>query len=644
MKKDHPVSVPLRQVTVTDSFWGGYMELARTSIIPYQWEALNDRIPDAEPSHCIHNFRVAAGEEEGSFEGCVFQDSDLAKWLEGAAYSLSTHPDEKLEKEIDSVIELIAKAQQPDGYLDTYYILNGLDQRWTNIRDHHEMYCAGHMLEAAVAYYQATGKDRLLQVMIRVVEHIASVFGPEEGKKKAYPGHEELELALVRLYGITHDPAHLALAKFFIDERGQQPLYFEEEAKRLGPSYWENGPLKWMYYQAGKPVREQKDAEGHAVRAMYLYSGMASVARESGDETLADACRTLWESVTRRRMYITGAVGSSEYGEAFTYDYDLPNDTVYGETCAAIGLAMFARRMLELEPKGEYADVMEKALYNGVISGLSLSGDRFFYVNPLEVVPEACEKDYLRRHVKPERQKWFGCACCPPNLARVTASIGWYLYTQQEDTLFVNLYASSECHVTLGGVPVTVAMKGNYPWEGEISLCVSCETTAQGTIALRIPGWCRNWKLTRGGKPAEFTMQDGYAYLSGAWKDGDTLELSLDMPVERMEANPLVREDMGKQAVMRGPLVYCLEEIDNGACLHEILLPKEAKFTTHREDDLLGGVVVIESDGLRLQDNGNSLYRFASEKQWKPVSLRWVPYYAWNNRGVGEMTVWVRSE
>ncbi len=644
MKETFTTSVPLSQVTVTDPFWGGYMELARTRIIPYQWEALNDRIPDAEPSHCIHNFRVAAGLEEGKFEGCVFQDSDLAKWLEGAAYSLTTHPDKELEATIDSVVELMEKAQQPDGYLDTYYILNGLDKRWTNVRDNHEMYCAGHMLEAAVAYYQATGKDRMLNIMIRVVEYISSVFGPEEGKKKGYPGHEELELALVRLYQVTGDPKHLALAKYFIDQRGQKPLFFEEEAKVNGPA-WE-GPLGLKYYQAAQPVRDQQDADGHAVRAVYLYSGMASVAKETRNEELAAACRRLWESITRRRMYITGAIGSSEYGEAFTYDYDLPNDLIYGETCAAIGLAMFARRMLELSPKGEYADVMERALYNGVISGLSLEGDRFFYVNPLEVVPEACEKDQRLRHVKYERQKWFGCACCPPNLARVTSSIGWYVYTQREDALFVNLYAASQCHVTLGGVPATVSVEGNYPWEGTITLKISAPSSFTSTLALRIPGWCRNWKLSRNGEAVEPSIKDGYAMLDGSWNDGDTLVLELDMPVERIQANPLVREDIGKQAVMRGPIVYCLEEIDNGKKLYEITLPREADFTAKWEKDLLGGVVTVESRGLRTvkSEEETGLYRFAAPIKREEVSLRWVPYYAWNNRGVGEMTVWVHSE
>lgn len=639
----HPVSVPLAQVTVTDGFWGNYMQLARTKILPYQWQALNDRIPEAQPSHCIENFRIAAGLAEGEFYGFVFQDSDLAKWLEGVSYSLVSHPDEALEALVDEVVELLGKAQQPDGYLDTYFIIGNQEKRWTNLRDCHEMYCAGHMLEAAVAYYQATGKRALLEIMLRFVEHIATVFGPGEGQSKGYPGHEELELALVRLYHVTGDPRHLALAKHFLDVRGQQPLYFREEAKVNGPE-WDSKILGLRYFQAAQPVREQQDAEGHAVRAMYLYCAMASVARETGDEELAAACRRLWASATQRRMYITGAVGSSVHGEAFTLDYDLPNDAVYGETCAAIGLAMFARRMLELSPRGEYGDVMERALYNGVLSGISLEGDRFFYVNPLEVVPEACEQDQRLNHVKPVRQKWFGCACCPPNLARVATSIGHYIYTWQQDTLFVNLYIASRCQVELGGVPVTVCVQGSYPWEGTIRVSLSCQGAAAGRIALRIPGWCRRWTLRRNGELLCPQVAEGYVYLGGLWHDGDAVELCLDMPVERVRSSVRVRENMGRQAITRGPLVYCLEEVDNGKDLHQILLPAQMEFSARWEQALLGGVMVVEAQGLRLAEEEHALYQAAAPLRQVPVPLRWVPYYAWNNRGVGEMMVWIHAQ
>ncbi|MBR2824648.1 MAG: glycoside hydrolase family 127 protein, partial [Clostridia bacterium] len=323
--------------------------------IPYQWSALNDLIPDAVPSRCVRNFRIAAGLESGTHEGFVFQDSDLYKWIEGAAYSLSWHPDPELEKKIDSAVSLIAAAQQPDGYLDTYYIIGGLENRWTNLRDHHELYCAGHLIEAAVAYFQITGKRALLEVALRLVNHIDSVIGPEEGKLHGYPGHPIIEMALMRLYDVTRDPAHLRLAKYLIDERGRTPLFFDLETRNYGHSTpWKSAMAGYRYYQAHEPLREQRKAVGHAVRAVYLYSGMADVARETGDATLAEACRRLWENLTEHRMYVTGAIGSSEYGEGFTLDDDLPNSTIYGETCAAIGLVFFARRMLRLEARGEY--------------------------------------------------------------------------------------------------------------------------------------------------------------------------------------------------------------------------------------------------------------------------------------------------
>ena len=378
----------LSAVKITGGFWSRLQELVRTQVIPYQWEALNDRIEGAAPSHCMENFKVAAGQREGSFGGCVFQDSDFAKWIEAVGYSLTIHPDPELEKTADEAIDLVCSAQQPDGYLNTYYIINGLEDRFTNLAHNHELYCLGHLMEGAIAYYQATGKDKLLNAVRRYADLVDSLFGAEEGKLQGYPGHEIIEMALVKLADVTGEERYLRLAKYFIDQRGQEPNYFREEIEKSGkPWGWAKSPFGLQYYQAGKPVREQTAAEGHAVRAVYLYSGMADVARKTGDESLWNACRTLWDSIVRRRMYVTGSIGSAHYGESFTFDYDLPNDSVYGETCAAIGLVFFARRMLETEAKGEYADVMEQALYNGVISGMSLDGRSFFYVNPLEVLP-----------------------------------------------------------------------------------------------------------------------------------------------------------------------------------------------------------------------------------------------------------------
>jgi DUF1680 family protein len=635
-------------MTVTDPFWSSRIETVRTQMIPYQWEALNDRLPDAEPSHCVHNYKVASGQEAGRFEGCVFQDSDLAKWIEAASYTLISHPDPTLQKTLADLIELIASAQQPDGYLDTYYIINGLDKRFTNLRDHHELYCAGHLIEAAVAHHEATGSRMLLDVARRLADCMERNFGAEPGKMRGYPGHEVLEMALVRLYNVTEEERYLHLARYFVEERGQAPLYFEEEEKKTGNHcHWSDGPLGLQYYQAGKPIREQTDAEGHAVRAVYYYSGVADVARLTGDESLLAACDRMWESITRRRMYITGGIGSSDYGEAFTYDYDLPNDTAYAETCAAIGLVFFARRMLAIRKRGEYADVIERALYNGILSGMSLDGQSFFYVNPLEVVPEACEKDQLRRHVQPERQKWFGCACCPPNLARLLASLDRYAYSTEENNVFVHLYLGGSLEAFPGGERVVLELSSGYPWNGEIRLRITeRESSAPFTLALRIPGWCRNYTVSAGGEACPEKAQDGYLYLTRAWKAGDEICLSLSMPVERIKAHPAVRADIGKIALMRGPIVYCLEEADNGADLHHIRLGDSPLFQTRWDERTLGGITVITCEGKRLAKAGwedGALYRPQAEEDYHTVPLRFIPYYAWANRGPGEMAVWIRQ-
>lgn len=635
----------LSQVAITDEFWASYLDKVIRQVIPYQWEALNDRIADADKSYCIHNFAVAAGRKEGKHEGCVFQDSDLAKWIEAVGHALSLKPDAELEKITDETIELICAAQQPDGYLNTYYIINGLDKRFTNLQDHHELYCFGHMLEAAIAYYQATGKDALLRAMERYAVCISQNIGPEPEKLHGYPGHEVAEMALAKLYEITGDEKHLKLAQYFIDQRGQQPLYFKEEGERNNnPFYWRYSSLGYQYYQAGKPVRQQADAEGHAVRAAYLCSGIADVARITKDEELYNTALNLWNSMVKKRMYITGAIGSSHHGEAFTYDYDLPNDTIYGETCAAIGLVFFARRMLQLCPKAEYADVMERALYNGVISGMSLDGKRFFYVNPLEVVPEATIKDDGKRHVKAERQKWFGCACCPPNIARLLASIGHYIYTENADTLFINLYVASSIDIRMAGQDLSLAMDSRFPWQGDVKIAVT-KGSAKGKIALRIPGWCGSYTMTVNGQAESAVLHDGYAYIAREWKAGDEIAVSFAMPVTLMAANPLVREDIGKVAVTRGPLVYCMEEKDNGTNLHLLRLAGDAAFTEEFCPEHLDGVMVLKAQGERLSDcwPADGLYYPAKARAAVPQTLTFIPYYAWANRGVGEMSVWIRE-
>lgn len=639
-----------RNVKITDSFWANRLDVVQKKVIPYQWEALNDRIADAEPSYAIANFKVAAditsgrlkqSEAQAAFHGCVFQDSDLAKWIEAAAFSLEWHPDSKLEKTLDEVIDLICSAQQPDGYLDSYYIINGLDKRFTNLKDNHELYCLGHFLEAACAYHRVTGKDKLLNAMIRYVDLVDATIGPEEGKLKGYPGHEILEMALMKLYAITKNEKHVKLAAYFVNQRGQSPLFFEEETKKnQNEFFWKDSSFQYAYYQAGKPVREQTEAIGHAVRAVYLYSGMADVARETEDESLKQACHTLWKDVTERQMYITGAIGSSEYGESFTFDYDLPNEEVYGETCASIGLVFFAMRMLQMDTNGAYADVMERALYNGVISGIALDGTRFFYVNPLAVNPKAIMVAQRVRHVKGERQKWFGCACCPPNIARMMASLGDYIYTVQDETIYQNLYIGSD--VTCGEIQLHT--ETNYPWDEAVKVTVHAPEAKEFSYAFRVPGWCHSFTVKKNGAAASYTVQKGYAYLTDDLKNGDVLEIVFAMPVSFVKANPKVRHDIGKSAVTRGPVVYCLEEADNGENLPALHLGEKKDISFAYDADLLGGVVRIAMTGQEESESeSDALYYDASQVTRTEKKLVFVPYYAWSNRKTGAMEVWVND-
>ena len=635
------------KVKINDKFWGHYLEVVRDHVIPYQWDALNDRLPETEPSHAIENFRIAAGESEGEFFGMVFQDSDVAKWLEAVAFSLENEPNEELENTADEVIALLGRAQDENGYLNTYYTVKEPDNRWTNVRDNHELYCAGHLIEAAVAYYNATGKKQFLEIMSRYADYIDTVFGSEDNKIKGYPGHQEIELALVKLYDVTGNERYLNLSKYFIDERGKQPHYFDVEKKEREDTkpFWFNDD--YAYHQAHEPVREQKEAVGHAVRATYMYTAMADLAAKTNDESLKKACETLWENVTQKQMYVTGGIGSMVFGEAFSFDYDLPNDLSYTETCASIALVFWANRMLNLEANSKYADVMELALYNGTISGMDLDGKKFFYVNPLEVLPEASEKRNDKKHVKAERQKWFGCACCPPNLARLIASIGHYIYSQKDKELFVHLYMGNETKLEVAGQEVGLVQETNYPWDGNVSITVNPENECTFTLALRIPGWAKGAVVKVNGEIVDHTplMKNGYVYINRSWKENDQVELALPMVVERIQSNPRVRHNVGKVALQRGPVVYCLEQVDNGENLHGILLPRDAELKATFEPELLDGVVVISGEGERIDQSNwnNSLYRPVHDHT-TPVQIKAVPYYAWCNREPGEMLVWVNEK
>ena len=521
--KEYTKPLNLNQVRISDTFWKHEMELVRTRMIPYQWEALNDRVPDAAPSWCVHNFRAAArlqarrragenwqyevwkgtfetlprdGEQpdDNAFYGFVFQDSDMYKWLEAVSYSLVQHPDPELEKTAAEAVELVCSAQDPDGYLDTFYILKNRRGAFSNLKDHHELYCFGHLTEAAVAWHQATGRTDLLEAAEKFADCIAAHIGLGEGKKPGYPGHEIAEMGLLRLYEETGEERFLDQCRYFLNQRGQKPHVFLEEVnaerakKEEKPLPEEEDKKLFAYYQAHEPVRQQKEAVGHAVRAMYLYSGMADLARLDGDAEMLSACEALWKSTTRDKMYITGGVGATHVGEAFSRRFDLPNDTAYSETCAAVGLVFFARRMLQIAPKSEYADVMERALINTVLAGMAMDGQSFFYVNPLEVEPEACRTDKRLDHVKPVRQKWFGCACCPPNVARLLSSLPQYAMTASEDSVYVHLYMAADAEVTLGGKKAVLHVRDGW-MNGKVHIDVESDG-ACGALCVRLPSWC----------------------------------------------------------------------------------------------------------------------------------------------------------
>ncbi|MBR2353066.1 MAG: glycoside hydrolase family 127 protein [Clostridia bacterium] len=540
----------------------------------------------------------------------IFWDSDVAKWMEGAAYILKKHEDPALQEKVERLIALIRKNQGEDGYFNIYFTVVEPTARFTN-RDRHELYCAGHLIEAAVAYAEATGREQFLHLMEKYVDYIRKVFLEKADGvvRPAFetPGHEEIELALLRLYNYTKNPKHLELAAHFVNTRGT----VEEQ--------W-----KTQYNQSHLPVREQTEAVGHAVRALYLYSGMASLAKETGDEALIKACKTLWKDLTERKMYVTGAYGSTAIGEAFTSAYDLPADTAYAETCAAIAMVFFGNRMLELENRADYADAVERSLYNGVLSGLGLDGKSFFYVNPLEInLNERFENEWgKRKYSITERVECFRCSCCPPNVTRLLASLGNYVYGQDGDTLYVNQYMAS----TLKDGTVSAIMETDYPRTGDIRI----KAEGIGRIALRIPAWCDTFKLS-----APYVMENGYAVVENR---GEAIELSLDMTPFAVWADPRVIRAENRIAIMRGPVVYCAEAVDNGENLHAILVDPNAPIQETFEGEF--GLPMLELPAERKQNFDGTLYARKAPAR-VPVTLKLIPYNGFANRGESDMTVWL---
>lgn len=636
-------ALPLGAVSFEQGFLAARARVVRETVIPQQWEALNDRIPGAERSGCVHNLQVAAGEKAGEFHGLFWQDSDLAKWIEAASHRLAVLPEPGLEAELDRIIATIAKAQRPDGYLNTYFQLVAPEQRWANLRDCHELYVAGHFIEAGVAHFAATGKSSLLDVVCRLADLIGRTFGPGPGRVPGYCGHEEIELALVKLARATGNSAYADLADYFITQRGQEPNYFAEEAKRRG-----DAKLPWHMHhdglatlQAARPVSELREPVGHAVRMMYLLAAMIDLAGDRSDAVLAGQCRELWTAITSRHLYVTGGVGSEPYGEKFCEPFDLPPDRAYAETCAAIGVMMCARRMLDLELCGAHADVMERALYNNVLAGLGLEGRDYFYVNPLEVVPAVAQRRFECHLVRTRRVPWFGCACCPPNVARLVGSLGHYAYGRTDDGLAVHLYAGGSVEFVFADTRVRLEVRTEYPWDEVIELVMNPERPVRLVLRLRLPGWCRAPHLTVNETVVPLAADNGYAVIGREWRPGDRVRLELPMPVERIRADARVAATAGCVALQRGPVVYCLEEIDNGPNLAALSLPVAAALKARPAPLLLGGCISIEGQ-VRRTTTAGGLYTAEPPRQ-ADVPFRAVPYALWANRGEGEMRVWLRE-
>ncbi|MDR5012161.1 glycoside hydrolase family 127 protein [Agrobacterium fabacearum] len=563
----------------------------------------------------------------------MFWDSDFGKSIETVAYSLFRSPNPELEARVDQIADLYETLQDEDGYVNAWFQRVQPGRRWTNLRDFHELYCAGHLIEGAVAYYQATGKRKLLDVMARFADYMIKVFGHGEGQLPGYDGHEEIELALVRLARATGEQKYLDLSKYFIDERGREPHFFIEEAKRDGRGAKKFVFHSFEYNQSHQPVREQTKVVGHAVRAMYLYSGMADIATEYSDDSLTGALETLWSDLVTKQMYVTGGIGPSAANEGFTDYYDMPNESAYNETCASVGLVFWAARMLGRGPDRRYADIMEQALYNGAMVGLSLDGTRFFYDNPLESAG------------KHHRWTWHPCPCCPPNIARLLASIGSYMYAVSDDEVAVHLYGEGKARFKISEEEVILAQETRYPWDGVIRFEVGIASPTRFTVSLRIPSWCDGAKLSINGLSVDLNqvMVDGYARIEREWSDKDEITLNLPLAARLLSANPLIRQDAGRVALARGPLIYCTEETDNGSGLNRLAITGQLGDATESTIPGLNDAVALDIAADRDEaDWGHTLYREAPPETTK-VKARFVPYHLWDNREPGEMLVWMRD-
>jgi len=599
--------VPIGAVRLEDGFWAPRQKTLRERTLPTQYKL-------CEETGRISNFRRASGKEAGDFQGFFFNDSDVYKWVEAVAFSLADGPDDELRGLVEHVVDEIAAAQDKDGYIDTYFTHDRKGDRWTNLQEMHELYCQGHLIQAAVALYRSTGGRKLLDVACRAAENIANIFG--HGKHMGTPGHPEIEMALVELYRTTGKRSYLQTAKALLDNRGRGVI---------------GGSQNLIDH---KQFRELEDIVGHAVRSLYLNCGATDIYMETGEKALWDALERLWHSLTERRMYVTGGAGARYDGEAFGTDFELPNMMAYAETCAAIANIMWNWRMFLATGETKYIDILELALYNGALSGISLDGEHYFYVNPL-----ANRGDH-------GRQEWFPCACCPPNMARLLASLQGYMYGISEDDIWVNLYAQSRAKIRLAETDISIEQRTDYPWRGEVEFLIESEAKAEFGLNLRVPSWCEDAEVKLNGQFIDTSIgSNRFITVKHAWSL-DKVLLSLHMPAGMIESNPLVGEDLGRIAISRGPLIYCLEQVDNsGFDIWDLVIPADASMTAEWEANLLNGVMVIRGEGLVVDSNWSDkmLYRPLLGSTGRNVRFAAIPYYAWANRDSGSMAIWIRS-
>lgn len=646
--KENVYSCSIRDIKIEDPLFGHYVDLVATQVVPYQWRMLNGLIPGVELSHCIRNFKIAAGDVQGERRGVVFVDTDAYKWLETVAYCIECGKALEYEIYADELIDLLSRAQESDGYLNTYYTLECPDKKWTNLAEGHELYGAGHLIEAAVAYYHATGKTKLLEVAKKFADLICELFGAGGVKENTYAGHQEIELALVRLFYVTGEERYLKVAERFIRERGKKPNYLVNELKknekdRIFPEFFDYDE---MYAQSHSECLKQTEAVGHAVRAMYYYASMADLAIIKKDEEFKNACQRLWENTTQKRMYITGGIGSSGHLERFTTDYDLPNDRMYCESCASVGLMMFGKRMAELTREAAYYEDVERALYNTVLAGISLEGNKYFYVNPLEVWPSNCIPSTSMAHVKAVRQPWYDVACCPTNIARTLASLGQYIYAEGEKSIYINMLISSTLNTLIDNAEVTLKMEATILQNGRVTLKVNKQHEKTLLVKVRIPSYYKQVTFWAENKAIYPAIENGYAVLAISRNGEQTIEIKGKVEPVFVGANTNVRADIGKIALMYGPYVYCIEEVDNGDKLSALMVShKEDIKILPSIDEFPGNIPCLEVKGMRIENSikDEKMLYGTPEIQIKDVDIKAIPYALWCNREPGEMQVWIRN-